>query len=428
MSAHSTLGPSAAKRWLNCPGSVAKIALLPRQPSSKYAAEGTVAHTIAEEFLTGKASYLQLVERIGEIVKTKDGFDVEITEEMLDGAVDYKETIEADHKVMETLGRPNPIVLGVEERVHATSIDEDVWGTSDAWLYQLGNSLIVYDYKYGKGVVEAEANDQGLCYVIGVLDKLGPLGVPKMFPRLRFTIHQPRAGGVRTWDIAWSDVEAFRKRAGAAAKRTRDADAPLVAGEWCRSSFCPLQSVCPAARSQVMAAAQVDFDVIPAGPTHKANGLPDVKTMPVEKLVAAMRWQDVVESWFVAVKNDLEARLNAGENVPGMKLVEGRSSREWIDDAKTVGDLSPVLGKDALYTKPELLSPAQLEKKVGKGKLDHLIRKVPGRKSVAFAEDPRPAAPSRAQDDFTAIEKPRVVSDLDALEAELAGEVKKVWA
>ena len=48
MPKHATLSPSAAVRWINCPGSVGISAQLPPAPSSTYADEGTLAHLFAE--------------------------------------------------------------------------------------------------------------------------------------------------------------------------------------------------------------------------------------------------------------------------------------------------------------------------------------------------------------------------------------------
>ena len=46
--AHAKLSPSAAYRWINCPGSVALAEQCPPAPSSAYADEGTLAHAVAE--------------------------------------------------------------------------------------------------------------------------------------------------------------------------------------------------------------------------------------------------------------------------------------------------------------------------------------------------------------------------------------------
>ena len=47
--APAILGASSAARWMNCPGSVQLAESLPEQDTTtKYAAEGTVAHALAE--------------------------------------------------------------------------------------------------------------------------------------------------------------------------------------------------------------------------------------------------------------------------------------------------------------------------------------------------------------------------------------------
>ena len=44
--AHAPLPPSAAERWMICPGSVAASQAVPIEPESPYATEGTEAHRI----------------------------------------------------------------------------------------------------------------------------------------------------------------------------------------------------------------------------------------------------------------------------------------------------------------------------------------------------------------------------------------------
>src|SRR5436190_23896954 len=54
---HSELAPSAASRWMVCPGSIRLCRIVPPAPSSSYAAEGTLAHELAEYCLAkGKSA------------------------------------------------------------------------------------------------------------------------------------------------------------------------------------------------------------------------------------------------------------------------------------------------------------------------------------------------------------------------------------
>ena len=411
--AHSTLGPSSAKRWMNCPGCIALSAKAPPQKPRIYAVEGTVAHSLAEQYVIGKIDFLDLQGRLGSIV-SQEGFDIEVTEDMIDGAVEYHDLIMGDRALLEADKKKHPasIVGAAELRVHAPSVDARLWGTADYVLYRVGHKLIVYDYKYGKGeVVEVEENEQGALYVLGVLEtlKLDAGG----FEEIEFVICQPRAshadGTIRRWTVERTWLEQFRKTAQRAAVETLNPKAKLEAGSWCR--WCPAQPFCPAMHKAAALSAQAAFDMVPpAGPMAKMEGrLPDVRLMTEAQLVAAYRWEDAVNSFFEAVKEVLRERLTSGQAVPGVKLVEGRSNRAWVSEAEVEAKFGAVLG-DKLFER-KILSPAKLEKVVGKqAGVDAMTFKPEGKKSIALDSDPRPAARSSAQDAFDALPAPAPVA------------------
>jgi hypothetical protein len=64
--------PSAAARWVNCPGSVALYKLhQPEDTSSSYANEGSAAHALAEMcLLMGMDPH----EMIGEVIYKDEGY------------------------------------------------------------------------------------------------------------------------------------------------------------------------------------------------------------------------------------------------------------------------------------------------------------------------------------------------------------------
>lgn len=75
--AHSTLGPSSAGRWMRCPGSVRLTRHLEEAPS-EYAAEGTLAHTIAERCLVSGYDAFRYIGEVHEV----DGFTFTVTDDM----------------------------------------------------------------------------------------------------------------------------------------------------------------------------------------------------------------------------------------------------------------------------------------------------------------------------------------------------------
>lgn len=80
---HSRFGGSSASRWMACPGSVVLCDQMPKQETSVWAAEGTLAHALAEHCLTnGERTTEQFV---GMTLETRNAVQV-----YLDAA--YEET------------------------------------------------------------------------------------------------------------------------------------------------------------------------------------------------------------------------------------------------------------------------------------------------------------------------------------------------
>ena len=384
---HSTLGPSAASRWSNCPGSIRLSENLPKPPSNKYSAEGTVAHELAEAAANG-ATRESLMKRVGDTVM-EDGFEIEITEEMVDGAMEYRDLIAKDAQEIKAAGKQLPIVGAAERRVTATSVDDEVKGTADYLLYQKGHRLVVYDYKYGKRAVQAFENPQMGLYALGVMDS----DAGYAYDEVEMVIFQPRAGGARRWAAPMSWLLEFQKRMREAAALTRTPDAPIVAGPWCR--YCPAAVAgCPVANKAVQDEVRADFEGV--APVMVKGALPDVAMLPVDQLVRALEWEEFVNGYFEAIRDRIHAMLGRGESVPGLKLVAGKSNRQWKEESAVVAEFAPLLGEDALYER-KLLSPAKLEKVVGKKKVDHLTYKPEGKPQIVRADDPREPLMTNAQ-------------------------------
>lgn len=357
-----------------------------------------MAHGLAEQLVMEKITDGELENRLGDVV-TCDGFEIEIDEDMIEAVVEYRDLILEDMgRLKETRGS-TPVVAKAEVRLNADSVDPDLWGTTDFLLYKKGKALRVYDFKYGKGVVEAEENAQMGCYAVAAMDS----EAGEAFDEVELIIHQPRArhadGAVRRWKTTVAWVRAFRVELKAAVFATKQPNAPLLAGDHCK--WCPAKAVCPALFGAAQRSAVADFSLVAPTETKEAiKGLPDVRQMSLEKLALALNWQEAVESWFSAIKDLVQEKLNAGEDVPGWKLVEGRSNRKWADEERVVAELSLLKDEGALF-EHKLLSPAKMEKLFGKkGSIDHLTFKPEPKKAIARDTDPRRAVARSAQADF----------------------------
>lgn len=406
--AHARLAPSAAKRWINCPASVALIEKLPPQRAGYAAAEGTVAHALHEEYHTGKIDDLTLAARIGTTVM-QEGHEVEITEEMYESALEYHDAVNADIAALAATKGAAAVVHKTEAEVSAAeSIDPECKGTADKIVYKKGKKLIVRDLKFGRGAVEVEDNEQMSVYAVATMESEAGWA----FDEVELIIDQPRAkhedGKERRWITTPAALKEFAAKAKAAALETRNPNAALKAGPWCQSSFCPVRAKCPAVHGQAQASAVVAFsDPVPTllpeqtksiekrALAFKELRLPEVQLMSDSQLVDALRWKEAVGGFFTAVEEYAMQRHLEGKPIAGTKLVNGRAMRAWVNPA----EVEQKWGQEAYEKK--LLSPAKMEALKGKkAGVDAMTYKPEPKKLLVLDSDPREAARVSPQEAF----------------------------
>ena len=373
---HSKIGASTCERWWNCPGSVALVASVPQQPQSPFAQEGTNAHALAEHCLRTNSD---AIEWIGCVIPNHE---FEVTQEMADAVQVYLDTIRNDMAQYDV----HPSDLKIEHKFHLAHIDKDAFGTNDANLPVFLTRLIVYDYKHGQGVaVDAEENKQGLYYALGAVQG-------EEFDEVEIVIVQPRAihrdGPVRRWVITREDLQKFENELRVKVAAAKQKDAKVVAGNWCKKTFCPAMAVCPAVRKEVELCAMVVFDEdkeeLPLMPPDKMSPL------TLRRLLNAM---PLIDEWLKSVWSYAETKANNGEDILGYKLVRGREGhRKWKDEVAVANAVITKIDPAFDPYEKVLMSPAKLEKALGKKKANELapfITRSEGRVMLVPEDDPR---------------------------------------
>lgn len=347
---HSRIGASGAYRWMVCTGSPAMIDKAPAQTQSIWAAEGTAAHKVAELCLKTGNNASRYV---------GNDFDgVECTDEMAEAVQVYIDAVRAD------LEKYPGSELLVEQAFDLAQILLGLFGTNDAVVFQPLGRLIIYDYKHGAGnSVDVVENKQLLYYALGaVLNLLGGAGD---FDTVELVIAQPRAmhrdGHVRRWVVDVPYVMEFAKELEKKARETMVDDAPLVAGDHCK--WCPAKAFCPALSQLVVKTAAMDFPE----PAPPAPRFPAPEMLSPKQIKQALDLSDVINDWIRAVEAYAEESARRGVTIPGYKLVKERANRKWIDENAVAETL--VEYGDTIYEPKSLLSPAKVEKIVGKKNL-----------------------------------------------------------
>lgn len=342
---HSDFAASASERWLNCHGSVNLCKKAPPQKESKYALEGTQAHECLEF----------IVKRYSNLLKAKTEALKKYPEDMVEHAL-----TSAD--VIFDLKPSKSAKLVIEERIHLKQVGPALFGTLDyAWVDVWGE-LTVIDYKYGQGVAvfpcdeEGKENSQLMYYAAGIAHKFN-----YEFDSVKLVIVQPRVwneDGVifREHKTTIGKLRKFEKEVKEAVAIAKTAQAPLRAGDWCK--WCPAATLCPEISDNQMRNADIFLEE-----STGAVAVPEPKALNVERLPKLLDACDVLETWIEKVREHAFELAKTGTKIPGRKLVQKRSTRTWLPDAEKKAQ--EFFGELA-FSKPQLLSPAQLEKAVGK--------------------------------------------------------------
>lgn len=409
---HARLSPSAAKRWMTCPGSIKAIEKLNIQDKpSRFAAEGTVAHEVHELCLVKN----QVAKDYFGKTITADGMKFKVNQDMVDAVQISLDYIQDRIDMAELEGLRVEVQVEVRSSLEYLGIPGLDGGTSDVvLLFWDGDELVgieVFDYKHGAGVaVECIDNPQAMCYGLGICAKYQA----KAELPVRITISQPRAhhpdGRIRYWETTaaylfdWQDEELVP-----CAKATLEEDAKFQpSDDGCR--FCPLAGNCPALYKRSQEVAMIDFDEC-----EDDVQLPDVETLTAEQKQFIMDHAGTIRSFIVAVENQVKQEVDQGsqEYEGRYKLVRKTTRRKFAEDA--LDELtSPLLDhldhtdvyeeKSRSMTEIERRLKKAIGNKMAKEVMDEITIKPEGELVIAPISDKRKAEQPSLIGDFNGID------------------------
>lgn len=400
MGAHAKLSPSSAARWLHCTAAPTLEADF-KESYSEYAEEGTAAHAYAEVSLALRLGQLTP----GEAKKKTKALDASYAEKWRTGDFDSHVEAYVDYiygRVQDLAKLHGSCRADLEQRLDISAYVPECWGTGDAVL-MAGDTLHVCDLKFGRGVaVSAEKNEQLLLYGLGAYLKYAPV---YDFSNVCLTIVQPRLGNVSNYEVKVKHLLQWAETV------VKPAAKKAFSGE--KVSYCPSEKTCRWCRAKAVCRARADANMELAkhdfaSPDTLSHGEIAALLPKIKELIA---WGGDVQDYA------LEQARDHGAVFPGYKLVAGRSARIFSDPEMAEKLLVGTFGHEDLYTTPELLSLAKLEKKLGKKKfadeVGQLVVKTEGKPTLVPDSDKRPALNS-AEDavaDFST--KGTAVGDFD---------------
>ena len=307
-----------------------------------------------------------------------------------------------EHLAERQMSFVNEPYIAFEVKVDISDYVPEAFGRCDCVMFG-GNTLIITDYKHGKGVpVSADENPQLMLYALGALKLYQPL-FGSALQRVEIYIDQPRLDSYGSWSCTTDELLAWGASVKPKAQAAFMGFGEYHAGDWCR--FCRASGSCKAQAEQNMGAFDDFKDLVDKqAEVLTPDGAEQLKAMgrelnenvailtPDEISSVLERGKNLVE-WYEKVKaNALEAILG-GTPIPGYKAVEGRSARAWSNQDKALEKLlASGIERAVIYDSvPKTL--AQLEKVLGTKKFKELVgefvTKPQGKPTLAPASDSR---------------------------------------
>jgi hypothetical protein len=357
---HSNIvGGSTAKRVINCPGSVALVQKMPPRLGGDAADAGTLCHNAMAMLLEDPSLEIKSVlgMKYNDQVMTADLIDEKIIPAMAalneidpDGDMEYR----------------------VESHVNFGKLLPGVFGSADL-IGRMKDRAVVLDWKFGRGEVDVEENEQLLFYAAGAMRTKGLEWAFEGASEIECVIVQPPA--VKRWTTTVDRVRQFERELVAAVTTAQHDYAPLNIGDHCR--YCPAKPICP----QMTGAAERALKV-------------QIKDLDPAKIGAYLATADLVEKWISDLRDLAHQILESGESVPGYKLVPKRPTRQWVDESEAYKKLRLMGVSTAEFFETTLMSPSKVEKILKKSKLslpDDIVVAVSSGTTIAPESDPRSA-------------------------------------
>lgn len=367
MGDHALLSASSSHRWLHCPPSARLEEKLP-ESKSDYAAEGSLAHEIAELKLRkyciepmGARTFNARMKKFREMPLFQ--------EEMLKHIDTY-----LDYIAGVLHGFSSPPYVAAEKKCDYSAYAPEGFGTGDCII--IGGSILhIIDFKYGKGVpVSAKDNPQMKLYALGAYNEysfLYPIDTVKM------TIIQPRLDIISEDSISIQELLIWGEGIKPIAKMAFNGDGEYNPGEHCR--FCRAKALCRGRADHYLSLEEFQKMKDPL--------------ISNEEVGQILQRAQGIAAW---VKNLEDYGLNEclqGNDIPGWKAVEGRATRQFISQDKAFKVLIDNGIEETMLYERKPLTLTETEKLIGKEKFKELLSpyvNIPqGKPTLALADDKR---------------------------------------
>lgn len=366
---HAYLSASSAHIYLNCTPSVRLGSQFPDK-GSEYAAEGTLAHALAELKVRKKFEVMKPSEYEAALNEIRLN---PLYQPEMDGYTDEY----IDYVTKLCMAFPTKPYVVAERRLDFSHIVPEGFGTGDCIIIH-EDELHVVDFKYGKGVpVAAQDNPQLRLYGIGAVREYALL-----FNIRKVVMHivQPRIDNFDSEALTIEELTAWGESIKPLAAQAYAGEGEFHPGEHCR--FCRAKAHCTARAKALLSLEDTK--------QRQDNG----ELLTDEEIGDCLIRAITLKAWIDSLEEYAADHILNGGSIPGWKMVEGRSTAK-IDDFDAAADMLTAAGidREMLYKRTPV-TLTELDKLTGGRKktkelIGDLLIKPAGKPTLVQENDKR---------------------------------------
>lgn len=339
---HARASASAAERWTTCDASIGYIERLraagvipKREPDNDYGLAGTYGHDLSERALRhilGKREDKEIRDKFrGNTAK----FFAAQSYLHVDSYAELDEYVEY---CLSHIRHDRDRVL-IETQIELFYSPEET-GTGDFAILHRNGDITIIDLKWRRsGLVKGVGNKQLAIYGNSLIQELRRSGMCKIKPnnRVFITAFNPLVPPfVDPWELSVNDLEYFCKPIQAAFDRIDQDDHTFFVPSEEACEWCPAREVCIARARGLTRAIPDDLTT-----DHLSD----------EDLVELFAIKGSIDDFFSNIATSLQRRLESGEKVKGIKLVETNARRKYKDEDEAKKWLLRFLPEDDVIRK-----------------------------------------------------------------------------